>query len=62
MPQESVTIVPVTLHSVTEPSPSTTAIKAIGHCTIKLTHAEIVFHNGVEERIVQMIVRELMDR
>ena len=31
-------------------------------CTITLAHAEVTFQNGVEERIIQTITRELINR
>jgi hypothetical protein len=61
MPQERLTIVPVTLHpenNCVSPSTSST-ISSSGFCTIKLANAEIAFYNGVEEHIIQTIMKEL---
>jgi hypothetical protein len=61
MPQQKLTIVPVTLHSenkVSYSSPTlTTASK--NACTIKTANVEIFFSNGVDEHIIQTVMREL---
>lgn len=55
------TIVPVTLHPLPSPSlPAVTANNSSGTCSIKVVNAEIHFHNGVEERIIQAVMRELI--
>ncbi len=65
MPQEKLTIVPVILHSENKsdnkPIASTTSspIKSSSICTIKTANAEISFYNGVEEHIIQAIMKEL---
>lgn len=61
MPQQKLTIVPVTLHSEDE---NTSATKQAGFssnaaCTIKTTTVEISFFNGVDEHIIQTVMREL---
>lgn len=61
MPQKPLTIVPVTLHPVNTSLPTVSANPS-GLCTIKLANAEISFQNGVEERIIQTIMRELINR
>lgn len=58
MPQEKLTIVPVSLHpenKYTSPPIS----RSSSSCTIKTANAEISFYNGVEEHIIQTIMREL---
>ncbi|WP_251551107.1 hypothetical protein [Neobacillus muris] len=61
MPQQKLTIVPVKLHidnentSIADPvvvSPNPT-------CTIKTGNVEISFYNGIDERIIQSVMREL---
>lgn len=61
MPQQKLTIVPVTLHSenkvsYTSTSSSTSANNA---CMIKTATVEISFSNGVDEHIIQTVMREL---
>ncbi|WP_066071677.1 hypothetical protein [Neobacillus soli] len=61
MPQQKLTIVPVTLHAentdrVTSISPTTLANST---CTIKTANAEISFFNGIDEYIIQTVMREL---
>jgi hypothetical protein len=61
MPQQKLTIVPVTLHAenkdhVTSISPTTLSNSI---CMIKTANAEISFFNGVDERIIQTVMREL---
>lgn len=63
MPEEqSLVIVPVTLHPLENMDQSNTSGKSSGFCTITLAHAEITFQNGVEERVIQTIIKELMNR
>jgi hypothetical protein len=61
MPNQKLTIVPVTLlpenKSKSKSPSSTTTSTSI--CTIKTANAEILFYNGVEEHIIQTIMREL---
>ncbi|MCM3390597.1 hypothetical protein M3649_21165 [Ureibacillus chungkukjangi] len=60
MPQQKLTIVPVTLHpesKTTIPTTITTNL-AVSVCTIKTSNTEISFYNGVEERIIQTVIRE----
>ena len=59
MPQQNLTIVPVTLHPDSQNSLSLDSANTFGLCTIKTATAEISFHNGVEERIIQTVMREL---
>jgi hypothetical protein len=59
MPQQQLTIVPVTLLPDTKKSLSSTSTSTFGHCTIKTAIAEVSFHNGVEEHIIQTVMREL---
>ncbi|SMQ63818.1 hypothetical protein SAMN05444673_0896 [Bacillus sp. OV166] len=61
MPQQKLTIVPVTLHpenkvSYTSTSSSTSANNV---CTVKMANVEISFSNGVDEHIIQTVMREL---
>ena len=63
MPQEqSLVIVPVTLQPVENMDQPNISKNPSGFCTITLAHAEITFQNGVEERIIQTIIKELMNR
>jgi len=64
MPKQKLTIVPVTLHTEIEnasaknpavPSPNPT-------CTIKTGNVEICFFNGIDEHIIQTVMRELKNR
>ncbi|WP_066298410.1 hypothetical protein [Bacillus sp. FJAT-29937] len=61
MPKEKLTIVPVTLHpenkSIALSTSSSTGSSSI--CTIKTANAEISFYNGVEEHLIQTIMKEL---
>ena len=62
MPQEKLTIVPVTLHpesKSTAPSNSSLPDSSGSCCTIKTANVEISFYNGVEEHIIQTIMKEL---
>lgn len=61
MPQQILTIVPVTLLPdrkksliPTSPNDSPTSI-----CIIKTANAEISFHSGVDEYVIQTVMREL---
>ena len=62
MPQKKLTIVPVTLQPVPNDGQPAESSKPFGSCTIKLGHAEITFQNGVEERIIQTVIKELINR
>ncbi|MBD8007711.1 hypothetical protein [Bacillus norwichensis] len=62
MPKKPLTIVPVTLHSIQNMSLPNVSSNSNGLCTIKLENAEITFQNGIEERIIQTIMRELINR
>ena len=59
MSTTKLTIVPVTLDPITDNSSSTTSTQNSPSCIIKTTSAEISFFNGVEERIIQTILKEL---
>lgn len=61
MPQQKLTIVPVTLQPDSKSSlPSTSSKDSLTSiCTIKINNADIHFYNGVEERIIQTVMREL---
>lgn len=61
MPQEKLTIVPVSLHpenKYTSP-PISPISRSSSSCTIKTAKAEFSFYNGVEEHIIQTNMREL---
>ncbi len=55
------TIVPVTLKPIADESSSTIPLQNSSEpsCVIKTASAEISFFNGVDERIIQMIMKEL---
>ena len=55
------TIVPVTLDLITDESSSTIPQhnSSVPNCIIKSTNVEISFFNGVDECIIQMIMKEL---
>jgi hypothetical protein len=61
MPEQKLTIVPVTLHPENKDhkascSPGTLPISI---CTVKLANAEVSFFNGVDEGTIQTVLREL---
>lgn len=62
MSEKPLVIVPVTLYPVANADQPNVSSNPFGYCTITLAHAEITFQNGVEERIIQTIMRELMNR
>lgn len=64
MPQEKLTIVPVTLHAENEntAAPNPAALSSSPTCTIKMCNVEISFCNGVDEHIIQTIMRELINK
>ncbi|NHC40410.1 hypothetical protein G6549_10540 [Bacillus sp. MM2020_1] len=61
MPQEKLTIVPVSLHPENNSTAATipAALSSNPTCTIKTGDAEISFFNGIDERIIQTVMREL---
>jgi hypothetical protein len=61
MPQQKLTIVPVTLQTENENTSAKdpVAISSNPTCTIKTDHVEISFFNGVDEHIIQTVMREL---
>ena len=61
MPKEKLTIVPVTLHrkNISKPTSTPTVTGSSSSCTIRTANAEVSFYNGVEEHIIQTIMREL---
>ena len=63
MPEQKLTIVPVTLHSDTEniSNIKPTVSSSNSTCTIKFGKVEISFFNGIDEHIIQTIMRELKD-
>jgi hypothetical protein len=64
MPQQKLTIVPITLHSEDEntSSKNPVVISSNTTCTIKTGTVEISFFNGVDERIIQTVMRELKEQ
>ncbi len=58
MPKKPLPIVPVTLHPIQNTSLPNDSSNSSGLCTIKLANAEITFQNGVEERIIQTIIKQ----
>jgi hypothetical protein len=61
MPDQKLTIVPVTLDTENKVSysPTSSTTSANNVCTIKTTNVEISFSNGVDEHIIQTVMREL---
>ena len=57
MSEKSLTIVPVTLQPASDVPVSSNSSNV---CTIKLANAEILLPNGVEERILRIILKELI--
>ncbi|NPC91924.1 hypothetical protein HOO54_06765 [Bacillus sp. WMMC1349] len=64
MPQQKLTIVPVTLHTEKENTSVTkVAIPSLNPtCTIKTSNAEISFFNGIDEHIIQTVMKELKNQ
>ncbi|WP_404328416.1 hypothetical protein [Mesobacillus maritimus] len=64
MPQQKLTIVPVTLHSENKntSAPNPVVISSNPTCTIRTGNAEITFFNGVDEHIIQTVMRELKNQ
>ena len=60
MPTYNLSIVPVKLEPLTNETSSNNSPGP--SCVIKTVTAEISFFNGVEERIIQMIMKELNSR
>ncbi|MFE4894630.1 hypothetical protein [Peribacillus butanolivorans] len=60
MPQQKLTIVPVTLHPDSKSSFTSTSSKdpSTSICTIKTANAEISFYDGVDEHVIQTVMRE----
>lgn len=64
MPTTKLTIVPVTLDPIINNLSSVTSQPQahVPSCIIKSTDIEISFFNGVDEHIIQVIMRELSSR
>ena len=60
--EQSLVIVPVTLQPIENMDQPNLSKQPSGFCTITLANAEITFKNGVEERIIQMTIKELISR
>lgn len=64
MPNTKLNIVPVTLEPISDNLPSVVS-QSQSHspnCMIKAASVEIFFFNGVDDRIIQVIMRELSNR
>jgi hypothetical protein len=61
MPPQKLTIVPVKLHIDNENTSTSNpaVVSSNPTCTIKTGNAEIFFYNGIDERIIQSVMREL---
>lgn len=61
MPSQELTIVPVTLHPINESTTGSNPAVTSLHpsCTIKSGNIEFSFSNGVDEHIIQTVMREL---
>jgi len=61
MPTTKLTIVPVSLDTITDKYSfiNSTQSSSEPSCIIKTANVEISFFNGVDERIIQMIMKEL---
>jgi hypothetical protein len=61
MPEQKLTIVPVSLHSENKVSysPNSSTASSNDACTIKTANIEITFNNGVDEHIIQTVMKEL---
>lgn len=57
MPQQKLTIITVSLHPKNDSTAAT--LSSNPTCTIKIGNAEISFFNGIDERIIQTVMREL---
>ncbi|SEN00689.1 hypothetical protein SAMN05192533_10824 [Mesobacillus persicus] len=64
MPTTKLTIVPVTLDPIHDTLPSVVpqSQSDFPNCMIKAAGIEISFFNGVDDRIIQVIMRELNNR
>ncbi|MGM7719174.1 hypothetical protein [Metabacillus sp. Hm71] len=64
MPQQKLTIVPVILHTETENTSATkpAALSSNPTCSIKTGNVENSLFNGVDEHIIQTVMRELINR
>ncbi|SEN69028.1 hypothetical protein SAMN05192533_11783 [Mesobacillus persicus] len=64
MPTTKLTIVPVTLDPIHDTLPSVVpqSQSHFPNCVIKAAGVEISLFNGVDDRIVQVIMRELSNR
>jgi len=63
MPRQKLTIVPVKIHTDnhTTSTPNPVVVSSNPVCMIKASNAEISFFNGVDEHIIQTVMRELKD-
>jgi hypothetical protein len=63
MPPQKLTIVPVRLHTENENISASDPVVVSSNptCTIKAGNTEISFFNGVNEHIIQTVMRELKD-
>ena len=59
MSQEKLTIVPITLQPLKNDALALDDPDTFGMCTIKTAKAQISFSNGMEDRIIQTVMREL---
>jgi hypothetical protein len=61
MPKQKLTIVPVTLHAENKDLDSSISPTTLSNsiCTIKTANAEISFYGGVDEHVIQTVMREL---
>ncbi|MCQ6275405.1 hypothetical protein JMM81_10575 [Bacillus sp. V3B] len=61
MPNQKLTIVPVTLHPDSKKSLPSTSSKdpSTSICTIKTANVEVSFYGGVDEHVIQTVMREL---
>lgn len=61
MQTNKLTIVPVALDPISDESPSITSLQnpSSASCIIKIANAEFFFFNGVDERIIETVMKEL---
>ncbi|MFJ5768884.1 hypothetical protein [Psychrobacillus sp. NPDC093180] len=62
MSQKPLMIVPVSLDPASETNLPAASFTSFGSCSIKIGNAEVTFQNGVEERLIQIVIRELINR
>ncbi|PIC62567.1 hypothetical protein CSV79_16385 [Sporosarcina sp. P13] len=62
MQQKPLTIVPVSLHSAPSTDLPAPSLTSSGSCFVKSGSVEVTFQNGVEERLIQIVMRELINR